>query len=487
MTARPDLLVVVVDCARADAILSPRRGQPGLPNLNELRAHGLTFEKALSPSSWTIPSHASLLTGLYPWEHGSLFGEAPLSNAVKTVAQAANQMGYRTGSFSANQFINDLSGLTRGFEVAKWGTAGASTFRGLPKFSPPQGTGTTVAAGRLGRISGQEALRPLIDSFLESFPEVPDIAVRVSSAIKRRELGRTAFAAPWIEPAIRHWLAECPRTDPVFCFVNLLDAHEPYFGLPDRRVAFGELIRYWRAFAQGRRTPQRGLGRPDEESLSILRGLYDEGLGQADLRLGAILEAFRQFRDSENLAVLLTGDHGQAFGEAGAIFHSWGVADELFRVPLIVRPASKLDGPDSNPEWISIKSVASFALSFMEGRADNPLNEKGPTDRGQPVWAFTNVWQGLASNGQSRRFAKAPVRVIGYLGSSRVIVNAETGEPEYNGPVSARSSEPGRDEIAPEALAPTLAEARRIGTLISKRQSVSADEPETRLRGWGYE
>ena len=91
----PNVVLIVVDSLRADA-LGPHGSQPSVsPHIDRLAADGLRFERAIAPASWNLPSLSSLVTSTYPWVHGQ---GAPASGQaeVATLAEAYARAGYRT-------------------------------------------------------------------------------------------------------------------------------------------------------------------------------------------------------------------------------------------------------------------------------------------------------------------------------------------------------------------------------------------------------
>ena len=107
----PNLLVLVMDTLRADHLSTYGYARTTSPALDRLAKHGMLFENAIAPCSWSLPSHASLLTGRYPLEHG-LVNVQPMPwlgwgrtamNGYPTLGEALQQRGYRTGAFSANR------------------------------------------------------------------------------------------------------------------------------------------------------------------------------------------------------------------------------------------------------------------------------------------------------------------------------------------------------------------------------------------------
>jgi uncharacterized membrane protein (DUF373 family) len=119
----PNVLVILVDTLRADHLSAYAYARP-TPNLDRLAHEGVLFENAVSACSWTLPSHASLLTGRYPADHGMQsvqpmpwlgWGQQSL-HGYPTLADALKRRGYRTAAFSANQtYFTSNVGLGRGF------------------------------------------------------------------------------------------------------------------------------------------------------------------------------------------------------------------------------------------------------------------------------------------------------------------------------------------------------------------------------------
>ncbi len=120
---RPDVLLVVLDTVRADHVSAhgyPRRTTPAL---EALAAEGVRYDLAIAPGTWTVPSHASLFTGLLPGAHGTyrtadgLAGVHALDPSIETLAERLQRAGYRTAAFVGNDgYLDPALGMHRGFE-----------------------------------------------------------------------------------------------------------------------------------------------------------------------------------------------------------------------------------------------------------------------------------------------------------------------------------------------------------------------------------
>ncbi len=96
---RPNVLLVVLDTTRADVVSSYRNGVRVTPHLDQLAAEGARFTHAFTTDFWTVPTHASLFTGLYPSHHGAIATTLRLSNEVETLAERLGAAGYHTAAF----------------------------------------------------------------------------------------------------------------------------------------------------------------------------------------------------------------------------------------------------------------------------------------------------------------------------------------------------------------------------------------------------
>ena len=121
LEAKPDLknvIIISVDTLRADHLSSYGYQRQTSPNIDRIGEEGVIFKNAYSTSSYTLPSHVSLMTGQYNYQHGSEWDtfDALRDNPVPTLAEVLQSEGYRTAGFSANLFwVTSEQGFDRGF------------------------------------------------------------------------------------------------------------------------------------------------------------------------------------------------------------------------------------------------------------------------------------------------------------------------------------------------------------------------------------
>ncbi|HVO80645.1 MAG TPA: sulfatase [Terriglobales bacterium] len=301
----PNVLLVVVDTLRADHLSSYGYSRTTSPNMDRLGRQGVLFENALSTTSWSFPSHVSLVTGRYQFEHGlgrippmTAFGPAPDLGGLPTLEEALERRGYRTGAFSANRlFFSGNLGFSRGFaHFEDYFHSPADMFvRTLygREFS-------RIYLVRTDKSKPKRLLRWLgFDSLLDSDAEGWG-GVAGALGVRKR--------ASVVNQEVVHWLDHTPQR-PFLAVLNYFDVHGPY-GLP------------------------RSYPRPTWSQTSLV-DLYDDGISYADDYLGQLLDALQQRGLLDNTLVVLTSDHGEGLWQHGLPTHGRALYRELIHVPLI--------------------------------------------------------------------------------------------------------------------------------------------------------
>jgi arylsulfatase A-like enzyme len=307
---RPNVLLVVLDAARRDA-LEPYGAPPGsTPAIAQLARRGHAAAHAYATGSWTVPSHASLLTGMLPRAlglaqppDGTAHSCRPLLERVadRLLPEALRRAGYATHGYSANLWVSDLVGFDLGFE----------RFEYLPGDREAR-LGAPLTRGPRARLAwALEGLRARSDD-------------------GAGEIGRR------LRDSIARWTGR-----PTFWFVNLVECHSPYLpprpwnDLPAhaRLRAAGDASRYLSfeaicLHAAGRlRVPERSLER--------MRHLYRRAVAYLDAWLADVLEALDRRGALEQTLVIVTSDHGENLGEDGLLAHGFSLDERLIHVPLV--------------------------------------------------------------------------------------------------------------------------------------------------------
>ena len=286
----PRVILITVDTLRRDAI-SAFGGDTTTPHIDALAAESLVFSNAYSPSSWTLPSMVSLVTGLDPRVHGVITEHSLMPASVRTLAELLGERGYATHSIGYNPFLSQLrgpgSGVQQGFETQR--------------FAP-------AAQGPLTLVS---------DWLFQVFPSDLDYFFTT------RQIGESA--ADWISTH-SGWS--------FFLWAHFFDPHLPYG--PDveflDRTRSTSSSRTFFAYAETN-APERY----SDEELRGIRDLYDAEVLSVDHQVGRILEVLRARDLYEDSLIILTSDHGDEFREHGDFDHGQSLYEELLAVPLLIK------------------------------------------------------------------------------------------------------------------------------------------------------
>ncbi len=275
---RPNILLIVPDTLRADHLGCYGYGRNTSPRIDRLSQTAVRYSRAFASSPWTVPSHASMFTGLFSFEHGARTHKGPapapadliakLALEHTTLAEVLQQVGYVTGAIVANAAYLH------------------------PKFQLNQGFGD----------------------------------YRVNHA-----------RSPIINEMVFSWL-DANRDKPFFLFVNYMDTHRVYNTSPrpgllptpavqDNGELLDELIR--------RTLP--GQGQIPQKLVQKVIDQYDTAIANVDASIGALLDGLAAMGLHDNTLIVLTSDHGEYFGEHHLVEHSKDVYQPVLFVPLIIK------------------------------------------------------------------------------------------------------------------------------------------------------
>ena len=315
----PNVLVVVLDTARRDSV-EPYAAPGSTPAIADLARRGTAFQHAYSTACWTLPSHASMFTGMMPralgltqLQPGESFPDArPRLEAQRErlLPEVLRRAGYRTQCVSTNMWISPHVGFDIGFD----------DFRLVNK------SRQALLEGGLGT-----GWRSRLRWAREGVSSARDDGAREAGGV------------------LRDWIGD-HSGEPTFWFVNLLECHSPY--LPPRpwsdlraldRALAGLEARRYLSFETSCRICAGGLEVP-RPALERMRHLYSRAVAYMDDWLAHILEALDRKGILDETLVIATSDHGENFGEGGLIAHGFSLDDRLIGVPFVMA------GPGAAPQ-----------------------------------------------------------------------------------------------------------------------------------------
>jgi len=342
----PDVVIVSLDTTRADHLSTYGYERETSPNLSRFAEDAVLFTQARSTAGWTLPGHASMLTGLYPSRHGArlagkwLEGESidgrrnvahPLEPEVVTLAESLRDHGYNTGAFVAN-----FSYLYRDFGLAQ----------GFQHYDD--------APGLLLRV------KPPVLSVARWL----DPAFGVKPFRSAREINAQALA----------WLDQAPKGRPALLFLNYMEPHQPW-------VAEAPHDQWVRGLPQSDRLSHQNLYTHEAreftpEELEFIVGNYDGQVAAMDVALAELLAELEARGRYENALIVVTADHGELLGDHGEVGHMGRMLYEgLIKVPLVVKypGADRQKGRIDTP--VQVVDVTPTALE--EAGAAKPAGLQG--------------------------------------------------------------------------------------------------------------
>lgn len=342
---RPSIVLVTADTLRREHLSCYGYPRPTSPHIDALASESVVFEHAYAPMAITFPSHLSMLTGLYPHQHGHISNQgavrAPYETAPgrATLATALAAAGYAAGGFVSSSVLNERTGIGAGFQTYDCPT-----------------------------------------------PKRPQRA-----------------ALETVERALA-WLEKVPADEPFFLWIHLWDTHDPNEPAPEylAQMAPDETLRAWvrgRGFepaalhakfstnvsigkrffqlldrpSPGSRKERRPLnlrpGAPlftiDEPALLDLYARYDACVRQIDDQVARVLEALAARGAEDDTAFVFCADHGQALGENAYFGHATDMQINV-AVPLLLRfPARCKVPPQRNPRLVSLVDLMPTVLAHL--------------------------------------------------------------------------------------------------------------------------
>lgn len=283
LSQRPNVLVIVLDTVRPERLscYTPELGTT--PEIDRLAGEGILFTDAYSTSSWTVPSHASLFTGVLPVVHRATQENPWLADRFPILPELLRNAGYHTWAASTNPAASPLTNMGQGFEEFEltW----------------------------YGKYTGGKEHKNNV--------------------------------------AFRRFLKHADRERPFFAFLNYVDAHFPYVPSPENLVKFLKTetdtilarkigSRYW--------TNYFTTSGYSEKELKTLSELYNGEVADLSKVVGYLLEELKADGRYDNTLIVLTSDHGEQFGEHNLIDHVFGLYNTTVKIPLIVRLPSGTNG-----------------------------------------------------------------------------------------------------------------------------------------------
>ncbi|MHC4395951.1 MAG: sulfatase [Planctomycetota bacterium] len=340
---RPNIILIVLDTTRLDHLSCYGYHRNTSPNLDKLVAESVLYTQAIAPSSWTLPSHASLFTGKFTSSHGARFdsnGPLHLVSVIKgpeawnkyrarglsedelTLASILKEAGYATGAVVGGPWMKKVFGLNKGFEYYNDYDIGTLN----------------------GRLADQV----------------------------------TAGAVRWIEES---------RNKEFFLFLNYFDPHYPYNPPNDFVIPFFQ------------KNPQifYQLSQLEQAIAS-----YDGEILYMDYHIGKLLENLKVNNLYDNSMIIVTADHGELFGEHGKFGHGEYLWQEEIHIPLFIKyPAGEVS-PGRLDIRIQLTDILPLICKRLQMAIPEDIQGNVPPKIRHPILAETHPLEVINPDGTWR-------------------------------------------------------------------------------------
>ncbi|MGC8538948.1 MAG: sulfatase-like hydrolase/transferase [Candidatus Micrarchaeia archaeon] len=351
---KPNITIIVIDTLRYDMFKAIADAEKHLEGF-------VLLDKCIAPSSWTLPSHASIFTGMYPSDHGA--HETTKIKALdvdkiklrrRTFVSDLNSIGYKTFCISANPYVSPVYGFD---EFGK--------FIEEPYFTDVLGS----------KIEISNRLKPLISKYRNIYgTDIVSLAKAVLKDDPKLFLNALATSAIYSPLAIIKktkakiidgWpiekggrrivkkVEDLALRQPFFLFINLMEAHDPYVGSKGKDLDWSSPFR---------------INKPSKTAMENWKKLYRKASLRGYRYAVEIIKNLRA-RFGDNQLIILTSDHGQCFGEHGYIGHGGAVYDELVYVPFAVLLPKGISAK-TDRRYKSLVNIRSFISSVLAADAD---------------------------------------------------------------------------------------------------------------------
>jgi arylsulfatase A-like enzyme len=300
----PNIIVLLLDTARAQSFSGYGYTRPTSPHIDAIAAAGVVYEQAIASGCWSLPSQVSLLTGLFPSKHGAHELHLSYEHRYPMLPEVLREAGYHTLGISTNSWMSDEFGVTHGFE-------------------------------RYLKLWQYHHTRPAIPG------PTAGVGAWLDKRLQRwywRHIFPRRNRAQYVNRHIRTLIAQTP--EPFFLYAIYWDTHLPYAAQDPHAARW---LPPGVTLSQGRRVnrdPLRYMTDQtpmSDEDFAVLQAFYDGALASLDAELGALVTWLHQRGMLDRTMLIILSDHGENIGDHGLMSHAYSLHDTLIRVPLIVR------------------------------------------------------------------------------------------------------------------------------------------------------
>jgi arylsulfatase A-like enzyme len=404
---KPNIIILIIDTLREDYS----------SELEALRELGFVkYENAIAPAPWTLPSHASLITGMYPSQHEihEAYGVYVDRELMEISKQRLNALshgiigelmdeGYSTYILSANPFLSPLYGFTKYTEnlITGYDYTPYKKYNEYVEYEKLQSM--TKDHGYIGTalklIKGKKLslLNKAIKFYIKR--RITKLATKLGIYDPTMEKG---------SHIIIDYLNKKKLNEPFLLLINIMEAHGPYTSKDiDEQLSFNA---FFNAVF---------LGKLDNKIVKIWQRNYPKHANNAIKKAIEIIKTLKNHLD--NSLIIITADHGELLGDGG-IFHGYFLKDGLLKVPLWIKWPSWVKAPRQIGPFISLAQIPSIIRATINNEEPKMGTNTALAESFGPTLPSTF----------NKRYGELPSEVLTRVFTHRVRIYTKHGTATYN-------------------------------------------------------
>ena len=283
------VILIIDDTLRPDVLSCYNPKSISTPHIDQLARDGVLFKKAISVAPWTLPSVASIMSGLSPSVHKATGRKSKLPDTVRMLAEYMRDADYYTAAIGRNRFLIPNFNISQGF----------LEYNFFPKPRVDQTIGMKISAGLFPNQFLSDA----------STGDLTNLTI--------------------------NWLESNYKKD-FFLWIHYFDPHQPYAPPPEFFPEEEPLVSIGKSFSDFTGV-RGGYFVPTFEERAWIKKLYEAEVRYVDENIGKLLEELKRLNLYDESLIIFTSDHGEEFWEHDGYEHGHTLYNEVLWVPLIIK------------------------------------------------------------------------------------------------------------------------------------------------------
>jgi len=362
--AQPNIILIIMDSVGAKRCSAYGHYRETTPGLARIAAEGLLYRHCFAPAPWTLPSHVSLFSGLYPAQHGCINAEGEFPGNYYVLPKILQQAGYRTLGISSNLAISRRYNFHTGFDYFLEMETLFNTDR-------HQELRQSIRS-RMDSLRGNlDEVRLIFQTAFEnkyySYP-----FKHLVDRIYRQYWGnilKKSYHATERSLCLAKKFIKQNRRGPFFIFINFMECHVTYNPPPRFRNALT-------------------MGEKEDTPLQLL---YEQEIAYLDDRLFNLYTFIEHLGLKDDTMFIVTADHGEGFGEHGHQGHFFCIYNEQIHIPLIIKYPAALNLTGESTHLVQLHDLFATLLEITGAPLPAPESSRSLLDPGRDFALVENL------------------------------------------------------------------------------------------------